>query len=240
MKLNEISSADKAANPDARILLMKRDGAAMTPEDALKISIASGLADDAIADKAAWIAEQTKAYNDHVAKGVVTFKKGATNVDRNSENLMMFAKMAIDQGRSPGLNKSVFIAGITLRADAIRKAGESAAQAFTRAITADEFGQTPIARPRSRPGRKSSPRRSRGAETTFIHGPTWSCAHASPGGRSSEGQPAQVERGRLRACLWRPRERCAEGAMQSRTFRRDQQGDGRVIVIEASLDGRRR
>ena len=62
-------------------------------------------------------------------------------MDRNTENLMMFAKMAIDQGRSPGLNKSVFIAGITLRADAIRKAGESAAQAFTRAITADDVGR---------------------------------------------------------------------------------------------------
>ncbi len=157
LKLDEISSVDKPANPHARILLMKRDGAEMTPDEALRVSIAFGLADDAIADKAAWIAEQTKAYNDHVAKGVITFKKGATNVDRNSENLMMFAKMAIDQGRSPGLNKSVFIAGITLRADAIRKSGESAAQAFTRAITADEIGKTLYRASKVAPGPEIEP-----------------------------------------------------------------------------------
>jgi hypothetical protein len=131
---------DKTASAD-RVSLLKRAGA-VTPEDALKQSIASGLADDEIIDQAAWIAAQTKAYNDHVAKGVVDIRKGATNVDRNSETLMMFAKMAIDQGRSPGLTKSVFIAGITLRADAIRKAGESAAQAFTRALVDDEIGKT--------------------------------------------------------------------------------------------------
>ena len=154
LKLDEISSADKAANPHARILLMKRDGAEMTPDEALRVSIASGLADDAIADKAAWIAEQTKAYNDHVAKGVITFKKGATNVDRNSENLMMFAKMAIDQGRSPG-STSLF-SSPELRCARTRSANPA------RARRKPSRGRSPqmksarpsIARPRSRPGRK--------------------------------------------------------------------------------------
>ena len=51
LRLDEVSVVDKGANPDARILLTKRDGAAMTPEAALRASIASGRADDAIADK---------------------------------------------------------------------------------------------------------------------------------------------------------------------------------------------
>jgi hypothetical protein len=147
--------------------------AALSPEDALKQSIASGLADDDVKDKAAWIAEQTKAYNDHVAKGIVDIRKGATNVDRNSENLMMFAKMAIDQGRSPGLNKSVFIAGITLRADAIRKAGESAAQAFTRAITQDEIGKTLYRASKVAPGPEVEPDGNSDYPPSTAKAPPW-------------------------------------------------------------------
>jgi hypothetical protein len=92
-----------------------------------------------------------------IDKSIVTIRKGAEDMDQNSENLMMFAKMAIDQGRSPGLSKSVFIAGITLRADAIRKNGESAAQAFARTMVDDEIGKTLWAASKVAPGPEIEP-----------------------------------------------------------------------------------
>jgi hypothetical protein len=141
LAIDEVSSVDKAASPGARILLMKRDGAAPTPEEALRAAIESGFADDEIVDKAAWIEQQLKDYRDHVAKRAVAFRKGDSKVDRETENLVAFAKIAIDQGRSPGLKKSDFIAGIQKRAATIRKAGETDAQAFTRAMTEDEIGK---------------------------------------------------------------------------------------------------
>jgi hypothetical protein len=138
LKLDEISSVDKAANPDARILLTKRG--AVSPEDALKQSIASGLADDEILDKAAWIGEQTKAYDDHVAKGAVTIRKGA-EMSVHDETIIAIAKNVVKRGAPPVFAKSAYIAAIAKRADEIKKAGESTQQAFTRAITDDEIGR---------------------------------------------------------------------------------------------------
>ncbi|MFZ0209887.1 MAG: hypothetical protein WAL59_27910 [Roseiarcus sp.] len=141
LKLDEISSVGKAANPDARILLMKRDGAALSPEDALRASIASGLADDDIADKAAWIAEQTKAYNEHIAKSIVTIRKGATEMSVSDETIIAIAKNVVERGAPAVFAKSAYITAIATRADAIRKAGESTQQAFARAITEDDVGR---------------------------------------------------------------------------------------------------
>jgi hypothetical protein len=134
--IQEVSSVGKGANEHARILLMK-GAAGMTPEDALSASIASCLDDEDLVDKAGWIAQQVKDYRAHV--GVT---KGAEIMDRDIENLTVFAKMAISQGRSLGLRKADFIAGVRKRAAAIRRDGESDAAAFTRAMTDDEIGKT--------------------------------------------------------------------------------------------------
>ena len=56
-------------------------------------------------------------------------------------NILMFAKIAVDQGRSPGLDKSDFHKAIEKRAAEIRRPGESAEKAFTRAITEDDNGK---------------------------------------------------------------------------------------------------
>jgi hypothetical protein len=108
-----------------------------------------------------------------IDKSIVTIRKGAEDMDRNSENLMMFAKMAIAQGCSPGLNKSVFIAGITLRADAIRKVGESAAQAFARAITADEIGKTLYRASKVAPGPEIEPDGTSDYPASTAKAPPW-------------------------------------------------------------------
>jgi hypothetical protein len=55
--------------------------------------------------------------------------------------ILMFAKMTVDQGRSPGLDKSAFHAAIEKRAEEIRRPGESAEKAYTRAITETDDGR---------------------------------------------------------------------------------------------------
>jgi hypothetical protein len=53
----------------------------------------------------------------------------------------MFAKMTVDQGRSPGLDKWAYHDAIVKRAGEIRRPGETAEKAFTRAITEDDDGK---------------------------------------------------------------------------------------------------
>jgi hypothetical protein len=58
-----------------------------------------------------------------------------------SNNLMLFAKMTVDQGRSPGLDKSVFGTAIEKLAEGIRRDGETPEKAYTRAITEIDDGR---------------------------------------------------------------------------------------------------
>ena len=53
----------------------------------------------------------------------------------------MFAKIAVNQGRSPGLEKYAFYDAIVKRAEALRADGESRQQAFSKVITEDETGR---------------------------------------------------------------------------------------------------
>jgi hypothetical protein len=53
----------------------------------------------------------------------------------------MFAKIAVNQGRSPGLEKDAFYDAIVKRAEALRANGESQQQAFSKVITQDETGR---------------------------------------------------------------------------------------------------
>jgi hypothetical protein len=56
-------------------------------------------------------------------------------------SIVMFAKIAVNQGRSPGLEKDAFYDAIVKRAEALRADGESQQQAFSKAITEDETGK---------------------------------------------------------------------------------------------------
>ena len=57
------------------------------------------------------------------------------------ELIVMFAKIAVNQGRSPGLEKNEFYDAIVKRADELRADGESPQQAFSKAIMEDETGR---------------------------------------------------------------------------------------------------
>ena len=57
------------------------------------------------------------------------------------ELIVMFAKIAVNQGRSPGIEKHDFYDAIVKRADELRADGESPQQAFAKVITEDETGR---------------------------------------------------------------------------------------------------
>jgi hypothetical protein len=59
----------------------------------------------------------------------------------NDPPILMFAKIAVNQGRSPGLEKNDFYDAIVKRAEALRANGESQQQAFSKAIKEDETGR---------------------------------------------------------------------------------------------------
>jgi len=59
----------------------------------------------------------------------------------SDESIVMFAKIAVNQGRSPGIEKHDFYDAIVKRAAALRADGESQQQAFTKAITDGETGR---------------------------------------------------------------------------------------------------
>jgi hypothetical protein len=56
-------------------------------------------------------------------------------------SIVMFAKIAVNQGRSPGIEKHGFYDAIMKRADELRADGESRQQAFAKTITEDETGR---------------------------------------------------------------------------------------------------
>jgi hypothetical protein len=59
----------------------------------------------------------------------------------NDPPIVMFAKIAVNQGRSPGTEKHEFYDAIVKRAEALRADGESPQQAFSKVITEDETGR---------------------------------------------------------------------------------------------------
>ena len=58
-----------------------------------------------------------------------------------NSSIVMFAKIAVNQGRSPGIEKHDFYDAIVKRAEALRADGESPQQAFSKVITDDETGR---------------------------------------------------------------------------------------------------
>ena len=59
----------------------------------------------------------------------------------SDESIVMFAKIAVNQGRSPGLEKNEFYDAIMKRAEGLRVDGESSQKSFVKAITEDETGR---------------------------------------------------------------------------------------------------
>ena len=57
------------------------------------------------------------------------------------ESIVMFAKIAVNQGRSPGIEKHDFYDAIVKRAGALRADGESPQQAFAKTIVDDPEGR---------------------------------------------------------------------------------------------------
>ena len=60
---------------------------------------------------------------------------------QSDESIVVYAKIAVNQGRSPGLEKDAFYDAIVKRADELRADGESQQQAFSKVITEDETGR---------------------------------------------------------------------------------------------------
>jgi hypothetical protein len=72
-------------------------------------------------------------------------------------SIVMFAKIAVNQGRSPGLEKDAFYDAIVKRAEALRADGESQQQAFSKVITEDETGRLLYQAMKIAPGQEVKP-----------------------------------------------------------------------------------
>jgi hypothetical protein len=75
----------------------------------------------------------------------------------SDESIVMFAKIALNQGRSPGLEKDAFYDAIVKRAEALRADGESQQQAFSKVITEDETGRLLFQAMKIAPGAEVKP-----------------------------------------------------------------------------------
>ncbi len=72
-------------------------------------------------------------------------------------SIVMYAKIAVNQGRSPGLEKDAFYNGILKRADELRTGGETAERAFAKTITEDETGKLLYKAMQIAPGQEVKP-----------------------------------------------------------------------------------
>ena len=97
----------------------------------------------------------------------------------SDELIVMFAKIAVNQGRSPGLEKNEFYDAIMKRAEALRADGESPQQAFSKVITEDETGRLLYQAMKIAPGAEVKPapqpappvrKRRRGSLALPMHG----------------------------------------------------------------------
>src|ERR1700719_4645314 len=75
----------------------------------------------------------------------------------SDESIVMFAKIAVNQGRSPGLEKDAFYDAIVKRAEALRADGESPQQAFSKTITDDPTGRLLYQAMKIAPGQEVKP-----------------------------------------------------------------------------------
>ena len=76
----------------------------------------------------------------------------------SDSSIVMFAKIAVNQGRSPGIEKHDFYDAIVKRAEALRADGESPQKSFVKAITEDETGRLLYQAMKIAPGSRSETR----------------------------------------------------------------------------------
>ncbi len=96
----------------------------------------------------------------------------------SDSSIVMYAKIAVNQGRSPGLEKDVFYDAIVKRADELRAGGESPQQAFSKVITEDETGKLLYRAMKIAPGREVRPAPQEAAEVAEHIGPAHSKLHS--------------------------------------------------------------
>jgi hypothetical protein len=103
----------------------------------------------------------------------------------SDSSIVMFAKIAVNQGRSPGLEKDAFYDAIMKRANDLRADGESQQQAFAKTITDDPTGQLLYQAMKIAPGSevKAAPAPSydplaKAAELAEIRGPAHAKIHS--------------------------------------------------------------
>jgi hypothetical protein len=75
----------------------------------------------------------------------------------SDSSIIMYAKIAVNQGRSPGMERHDFYDALMKRADALRADGESQQQAFTKTITEDETGKLLYQAMKIAPGSETKP-----------------------------------------------------------------------------------
>ncbi len=92
--------------------------------------------------------------------------------------IIMYAKIAVNQGRSPGLEKDVFYDAIVKRAEALRADGESPQQAFAKTITEDETGRLLFKAMQIAPGQEVKPAPQETAKEPEFIGPAHAKIHS--------------------------------------------------------------
>jgi hypothetical protein len=75
----------------------------------------------------------------------------------SDSSIVMFAKIAVNQGRSPGIEKHDFYDAIVKRANELRADGESKEQAFTKTIVEDATGRVLYQAMKIAPGAEVKP-----------------------------------------------------------------------------------
>jgi hypothetical protein len=150
LTVTSVDSVDKGANPEARIVFLKRQADA---DVALGESIASIFADPDVVDKLALINQQIADYQEYVGKSQ---ERGATNMDAGHENAMVLAKAALATGVSV-LSRASLTEAIEKRAEAIRRPGETTQQVFVRAITTDPDARALYKASKQAPGPDHAP-----------------------------------------------------------------------------------
>lgn len=93
-------------------------------------------------------------------------------------SIVMFAKIVVNQGRSPGLEKNEFYDAIVKRAEALRADGESPQQAFAKTISDDETGRLLYKAMQIAPGSEVKPAPEELAKEPKFPGPAHARLHS--------------------------------------------------------------
>jgi hypothetical protein len=140
----------------------------------------------------------------------------------SDESIVMFAKIAVNQGRSPGLEKNEFYDAIVKRAGALRADGESQQQTFSKVITEDETGRLLYKAMQIAPGSEVKPAPQEPAKEPAFIGP-------APQPYSPQGAPDLSLRANSRS-----QDACTFESRPPRTKAADSRAGDRRLANEAA------